>query len=80
VNFLLIPYDKALHALYGTVIYAGCHAVQLSDNVCLGVVVAVGVAKELLWDYALKKGTLDVWDAVATGLGGVVGYSITFKF
>ena len=75
-----LPADKTSHALAGAIAYAGCHLMQLGDNVCLAVAVGVGVAKEVVYDKMLHLGNPDVMDAVSTAVGGVIGYSITFHF
>ena len=75
-----VPADKVAHALAGVLTFAGCHILQFSDNVCLATAVAVGVAKEVVYDKMLHLGNPDVMDAVSTAVGGVLGYSITFHF
>ena len=75
-----VPHDKAMHFIAGTLTYAGCHLLQLGDNVCLAVAVGVGVAKEVVYDKMLHLGHPDVWDAAATAGGALIGYSITIKF
>ncbi len=37
------------------------------------VAAVVGAAKEIIWDWLLKKGTPELLDFVATVLGGVLG-------
>jgi hypothetical protein len=36
------------------------------------VVLGVGFAKEVIWDFMLKKGCFEVADFIATGLGGTL--------
>lgn len=75
-----IPYDKSLHILAGTLTFAGCKLAQFSDNVCLATAILAGVAKEVVHDKWMHLGNPDRWDAIATGVGGVIGYVITIKF
>lgn len=63
--------DKYLHLIAGFVIAL---AVGLFNPIA-GIIAAVtiGAAKELIWDGAMKKGTLDGLDFLATALGGIFG-------
>jgi len=40
------------------------------------VAAVVGAAKEIIWDWLLKKGTPELLDFVATVAGGVIGYTL----
>jgi hypothetical protein len=40
------------------------------------VAAVVGAAKEIVWDWLLKKGTPEFLDFVATVAGGVIGYTL----
>ena len=87
MNFPTIPYDKALHFIYGAVIclvsfYAlKVFGVSGPKHWALGVAVLAGVAKEGL-DFAMNKKsvaagqtavhTVSMPDAVATAAGGVL--------
>ena len=65
LNKLIIPYDKALHALYGLILYSLlCFVVQ--PVIALVTAIVVAAAKEL-YDYLNQdKHTVDVMDVVAT--------------
>jgi len=62
--------DKILHIKYGFVIslVAG---VVLTPVLGFCVSTVVGILKEVVWDYYMKKGTPEVMDAVATSAGGL---------
>ena len=67
-----LPHDKALHLIGGVFIYAVAHFVN--PLVGLGAVVAVAFGKEG-YDYRHRdKHTPDLWDAVATIFGGIIGF------
>ena len=64
-----VPYDKLLHFVAGLIIAA-------FFNICFGVIPCAGLAllfgllKELFDKYT--TGSYDLWDAVATFIGGAV--------
>ena len=66
-----IPIDKQAHFLSGIAI---CLAVSLFFSPLIGLTTAIvlGALKEALDSFGY--GTDDVWDFVATALGGVVGF------
>jgi len=67
-----IPQVKAGHFIAGLLIYAPLHFIDPVVGL-LGVAVAA-VGKEV-YDYLHRDtNTPDVWDAVATMLGGVIGF------
>jgi uncharacterized membrane protein HdeD (DUF308 family) len=70
----MIPLDKQAHFLAGYAIAITLAATSLaSAAVAVGSTAAVGGLKEL-WDhYHPQTNTRDVWDFVATALGGVCG-------
>jgi hypothetical protein len=70
-----IPPDKCGHFIAGLLIYAPLHFIDPVVGLIGAAVAAVG--KEV-YDY-LHRGnhTPDVWDAVATMLGGLVGFAGT---
>ncbi len=72
----IIPQDKANHFIYGLAIFL---AVGLAFGAIPGLVAAVliGAAKEI-YDRVSGKGTPDVYDFVATVVGGVAGFLCTF--
>ena len=63
-----IEKDKLLHFVAGSLVYASSS--WFLGYYALGLVVAVGVGKEIYDHY--YNGTVDVLDAVVTILGGVV--------
>tara|TARA_R110000822_G_scaffold230487_1_gene362632 strand:- start:271 stop:510 length:240 start_codon:yes stop_codon:yes gene_type:complete len=67
----MIPIDKQAHFWSGATI---CLAISLFFPPAVGLITAIvlGALKEV-WD-GRGHGTKDVWDFVATGLGGVVGF------
>lgn len=67
-----LPHDKALHIIAGVLIYAVAHFV--SPLVGLGAVVAAGVGKEIYDLFHRDKHTPEVMDAVATIVGGLLGF------
>jgi hypothetical protein len=64
----ILPYDKALHALGGAIIFAALLHFVGADY-ALGVVFVVGVLKEFYGTLS-GRGTFDTLDAVATWAGG----------
>lgn len=77
VKLAQIPNDKLLHFIGGTVLATLFSALLaqffyvVNPIGVLFLAFAIGCFKEVLWDHFLRKGTPDVWDAVATGLGAV---------
>ena len=65
--FEKIEKDKLLHFVAGSLVYASTS--WFLGYYALGLVVVVAVGKEVYDNY--YNGTVDVWDAVATVLGGV---------
>lgn len=70
---ITIPHDKALHALGGVAIFAAANAL-FGPVWALWWAAAIGAAKELIWDGALNKGTVDSSDFTATAAGGLLGW------
>lgn len=66
--FEKIDKDKLLHFVAGSLIYASTS--WFFGYYALGLVAVVAIGKEVYDNY--YNGTVDVWDAVATVLGGVV--------
>lgn len=67
-----VPHDKAIHLIAGVLLYALFHFV--SDLLGLVVVLAAALGKEV-YDYFNKDRHTPEWmDAVATVLGGVLGF------
>jgi hypothetical protein len=67
-----IPIDKQLHIFSG---WALCASLLPFTGPALALIAtaAVGAAKELAWDLALKKGTPDRNDFFATAAGALIG-------
>jgi predicted PurR-regulated permease PerM len=68
---LKLPHDKALHFIVGVLIYAIAHFI--SPVVGMAAVVVAAVGKEVYDWFHRDRHTPDVWDAVVTVIGGVVG-------
>jgi len=67
-----IPADKVAHFAVGVLIYAPLHFL---DPVVGLIGVAVAAVGKEVYDLANKsRHTPDVWDAVATVLGGIIGF------
>jgi len=70
--FSSVPCDKLGHFVAGVFIYAIFHFVSPLFGLAMVAVAAIG--KEI-YDYLHRdKRTPDIWDAVATMLGGVLGF------
>ena len=67
--------DKGNHLAYGLVLFIVL-AFARDPLFALAIVVTVGIVKEV-YDKATGTGTPEVWDAVATGCGGLAGYICT---
>ncbi len=67
----MIQQDKIKHFIAGAIASAFVYAITGSPTLTFGASVALGIAKEV-YD-SRGHGTVEVLDAVATGLGGVVG-------
>ena len=68
-----IEQDKILHFLAGLLI-AILGGVIIDPITGIGLAIAAGIAKECYDDYHDKK--IEVWDAVATAIGGCVGFTV----
>jgi hypothetical protein len=76
----MIPQDKAMHFTVGfalslliSILSAGFHLFTQPTLgwICLGAATFVGLAKEC-FDKFYQKEKFDIWDWVATALGGVL--------
>lgn len=67
-----LPDDKAKHLIVGVLVYAIAHFV--SPIVGLAAVVVAAVGKEIYDWFHKESHTPDVWDAIATIAGGVLGW------
>jgi VanZ family protein len=71
-----IPADKVMHFASGVILYAGLLPF-VGSSFALSIVVLMAVGKEVYDSYYPDKHTADVWDAVATILGGLLGLFIS---
>ena len=62
--------DKQKHFIAGLLVFGFFHFVF--PPVAGIAPLLVGIAKEVIWDKMLGKGTPDKWDAVVTGLPGLL--------
>jgi hypothetical protein len=65
---LIPPHDKCLHAIGGTVL--AVHVLWLGLPLSIASVVAIAVGYEI-WQHFQPPSKFDIWDAVATVLGGL---------
>jgi len=65
--------DYLLHFIAGTLIF--CFSVLFFEPItAMAITVVIGGLKEAVWDGWLRKGTVEVEDAVATFLGGLIPF------
>jgi len=76
---LNIPHDKALHALYGLIIYSFV-SLFVAPIYALAVVAVNAVGKETYDFYNQDKHTVDVMDAVATALVPMMLFFLQWLF
>ena len=67
---MMIPKDKLLHFVAGSICSAFVYVITLNLTLAIGASVILGIAKEV-YD-SRGHGTVEVLDAVATAVGGVV--------
>lgn len=72
-----IPADKTAHFAVGTVLFAVLLPFIGPLYAMVGVTI-IGFAKELYDALNKDKHTPDVWDALATAAGGVLGFFCTY--
>lgn len=72
-----IPQDKAGHFLIGAGISLVVGGLVDPDTGLIAATVA-GIAKEVVWDKLMARGTPEFMDALATTAGGVLGYLLLF--
>jgi len=70
---MIFKQDKLKHLLAGIGISL-VFGVQFSPLIGLITAAIVGALKEIIWDWLLKKGTLEFMDFLATALGGAIAY------
>lgn len=71
-----IPADKVFHFASGTILFA-LALPAIGPKYAMALVVVAGFAKEIYDALNKEHHTPDIWDAVATILGGAVAYSCT---
>ncbi len=78
-----LNWDKFLHLMTGFAIMsvAAIANIMWPQNGLIleyGLAVAwgIGIFKEIIWDSAMKKGTPEMWDAIATIVGSTIMYVI----
>lgn len=64
--------DKKLHLLAGLAL-SGLAGLLLCPLTGFIIAAVVGAAKEIVWDWLMKKGTPEWWDFWATVVGGLIG-------
>jgi VanZ family protein len=69
-----IPKDKLLHIIVGFMIFIMAWVV-LETAAALVLVFVAGTGKEI-YDYFHPNHTCDIWDAIATYIGGAIGFSL----
>ncbi len=67
--------DKKLHLLAGLAL-SGLAGLLLCPLTGFIIAAVVGAAKEIVWDWLLKRGTPEWWDFWCTVLGGTAGYCL----
>jgi hypothetical protein len=73
----MLPQDKANHFIYGLIIFA---VVAIISNAMfgLGVCTIAAFAKELYDLQHVDRHTPDIYDAIWTIAGGVIGFIVAF--
>lgn len=71
-----IPADKVAHFASGTILFA-LALPGIGAQYAMALVIIVGFVKELYDALNREHHTPDVWDVVATILGGLTAYSCT---
>jgi hypothetical protein len=72
-----LPADKVLHFAAGVVLFAVALPF-IGATYALAFAVIAGFAKELYDALHKDKHTPDIWDALATAAGGVLGFFCTY--
>lgn len=67
--------DKIYHLIAGFVIALGFGLINPLLGLAAGI--AAGLAKDIIWDWYLKRGTFEVLDIIATTVGAILGTAIT---
>ena len=79
LKILIIPHDKALHALYGLIIYSFL-SLFITPATALLVVAVKAFGKEIYDFYHQDKHTVDVMDAIATALVPMMLFFLQWLF
>ncbi len=66
----LRQHDKQLHLLAGVLLTLAAY--PFVGYLAVAFAIAVGLAKEYVWDEIVPGGCPDIWDAVATALGALL--------
>jgi len=77
---LKIQKDKLLHFIAGLFVTIVTWVVIQNPFVALLTGLLAGVAKELIWDIALKRGTGEFLDFLATAIGSGVAFMPLYWF
>ena len=72
-RYLKMDFDKFLHFIGGIAIVAFFAVFGLA-YIGLGTTILIGFLKEYIWDYSLKRGTIEAKDFIATVCGGAIVY------
>lgn len=72
LKYINMPEDKANHFITGLYIFL-LFGVFIHPIVGLSAAIVAGILKEI-YDKLSGKGTPDIWDAVATAGGGLLGF------
>ena len=73
----MIGQDKIMHCV-GSAIMTVFFGFFINMFVAAGIALAIGIAKELVHDYLLKKGNCEWGDMFANTAGVIVGLGILF--
>lgn len=76
---ITLPLDKCLHLIGGIIIYDVGHPF-LGDWYAMVPVIVAAVGKEVYDKFHPANHTADVYDALATIGGGLLGFSATIHF
>lgn len=76
-NFIsyLTARDKLLHLIGGIYLFLILSIVMPHEIAC-GVAIIIGIAKEIVWDKWLGKGTPEILDTIMTSVGALSIYII----
>jgi hypothetical protein len=72
--------DKQQHIILGAAVYGAARAFGVSPVKALAAAAFVGLGKEVYDHYHPANHTAEIWDAVATGAGGVGLFMFEHKY